>query len=374
MPIKLEKKSMYLNVIVVLSLLAMVSALRAQEQRQINSINFDHVTNSEGLMHNSIDPIYQDSRGYMWLGTVNGLYKYNGNKYKIYNNELGNQNSIIGNRITAIIEDSDGVLWIGTSSGLCRYNRDTDSFIREMINAQTNSSFIFKHNVNTLFEDDSNTLWVGTSEGLHRLDRGSNGFTLSVYQADSNGIGLSNNYVTQILQDDMGLLIGTRKGLNRLIFKEGSELEIKRILHKDLVDLFVLSMIIDVYSNVWVGTNTGLHKIEYSTTNNFDVSNNVLKTIDKSLSQVSINSLLRHDKSSIWIGTKKLGLIHLNYENNKVRFFEHDIVNAQSLRSNEINVVTKDNSGLIWIGTARGGVSKLDLQKKRIEHIKNPCY
>ncbi|GIR18093.1 MAG: hypothetical protein CM15mP32_2800 [Flavobacteriaceae bacterium] len=68
---------------------------------------------------------------------------------------------------------------------------------------------------------------------------------------------------------------------------------------------------------------------------------------------------------------KKLGLIHLNHENNKVRFFEHDIVNAQSLRSNEINVITKDNSGLLWIGTARGGVSKLDLQKKRIEHIKN---
>ena len=231
MVLKHEKKSMRLNVIVVLSLLAMVSVLRAQEQRQINSINFDHVTNSEGLMHNSIDPIYQDSRGYMWLGTVNGLYKYNGDKYRIYNNELGNQNSIIGNRITAIIEDSEGVVWIGTSSGLCRYNRDTDSFSRELINAQSNSSFIFKHNVNTLFEDDSKTLWVGTSDGLHRLDRGSNGFTLSVYQADSNGVGLSNNYVTQILQDDMGLLIGTRKGLNRLIFKEGSELEIKRMLH-----------------------------------------------------------------------------------------------------------------------------------------------
>ncbi len=371
MVLKHEKKSMRLNVIVVLSLLAMVSVLRAQEQRQINSINFDHVTNSEGLMHNSIDPIYQDSRGYMWLGTVNGLYKYNGDKYRIYNNELGNQNSIIGNRITAIIEDSEGVVWIGTSSGLCSYNRDTDSFSRELINAQSNSSFVFKHNVNTLFEDDSKTLWVGTSDGLHRLDRGSNGFTLSVYQADSNGVGLSNNYVTQILQDDMGLLIGTRKGLNRLIFKEGSELEIKRMLHKDLEDLFVLSMIIDVNSNVWLGTNTGLHKIAYSSGNNFDVSKNVLKTIDKSLSQVSINSLLRHDKSRIWIGTKKLGLIHLNHENNKVRFFEHDIVNAQSLRSNEINVITKDNSGLIWIGTARGGVSKLDLQKKRIEHIKN---
>ena len=88
MVLKHEKKSMRLNVIVVLSLLAVVSVLRAQEQRQINSINFDHVTNSEGLMHNSIDPIYQDSRGYMWLGTVNGLYKYNGDKYRIYNLSL----------------------------------------------------------------------------------------------------------------------------------------------------------------------------------------------------------------------------------------------------------------------------------------------
>mgnify|MGYP001467654139 FL=1 len=104
------------------------------------------------------------------------------------------------------------MLWIGTTSGLCRYNRDTDTFSRELTNAQSNSSFIFKHNVNTIFEDDSKTLWVGTSDGLHRFDRSSNGFTLSVYRADSNGVGLSNNYVTQILQDDLGLLIGTRKG------------------------------------------------------------------------------------------------------------------------------------------------------------------
>jgi len=371
MGLQIYKKIIFLNVIIGLSLFTMGNGLFAQQQIQINPINFDHVTNSEGLMHNSIDPIFQDSRGYMWLGTVNGLYKYGGSKYKIYNNELGNQYSIIGNRITAIIEDSEGVLWIGTSSGLCRYNRDTDTFSRELTNAQSNSSFIFKHNVNAIFEDDSKTLWVGTSDGLHRLDRSSNGFTLSVYRADSNGVGLSNNYVTQILQDDLGLLIGTRKGLNRIPFKDGSELEIKKILHNDLVDLFVSSMIIDFNSTVWIGTNTGLHKIVYSSGNNFEVSKNVLATIDNSLSSVSINSLLRYDKSNIWVGTKKLGLLNLNLVNNKATFFQHDIVDAQSLRSNEINVISKDNSGLIWIGTARGGVSKLDMQRNRIEHIKN---
>ena len=212
--LQVDKKIIFLNIIIGLSLFTMVNRLFAQQQKHINSTNFDHVTNSEGLMHNSIDPIYQDSRGYMWLGTVNGLYKYDGSRFKIYNNELGNQHSIIGNRITAITEDSEGVLWIGTSSGLCRYDRDTDTFSRELINAQSNSSFIFKNNVNTIFEDDSKTLWVGTSDGLHRLNRRLNGFTLSVYHADSNGVGLSNNYITQILQDDLGLLIGTRKGLN----------------------------------------------------------------------------------------------------------------------------------------------------------------
>ena len=369
--LQVDKKIIFLNIIIGLSLFTMVTRLFAQQQKHINSTNFDHVTNSEGLMHNSIDPIYQDSRGYMWLGTVNGLYKYDGSKFKIYNNELGNQHSIIGNRITAITEDSEGVLWIGTSSGLCRYDRDTDTFSRELINAQSNSSFIFKNNVNTIFEDDSKTLWVGTSDGLHRLNKSSNGFTLTVYRADSNGVGLSNNYITQILQDDLGLLIGTRKGLNRITFIEGSELEIKKILHNDLTDLFVLSMIVDFDSNVWVGTNTGLHKIVYSTANNFEVSKNVLEAIDKNLSGVSINSLLQYDKSNIWVGTKKLGLINLNLLNDKVRFFQHDIVDAKSLKSNEINVIAKDNSGLIWIGTARGGVSKLDMQKKRIEHIKN---
>ena len=120
MVFKFEKKSIYLNVTVGVILLSMVSVLHAQQQRQINSINFDHVTNSEGLMHNSIDPIYQDSRGYMWLGTVNGLYKYNGFRYKIYNNELGNQNSIIGNKITAIIEDNE-LIKIDNGINTCKY-------------------------------------------------------------------------------------------------------------------------------------------------------------------------------------------------------------------------------------------------------------
>ena len=371
MNFQIKQKSLDLKrTIACVLLLVLVNMLCAQQQIQINRLNFDHVTNSDGLMHNSINLVYQDSRGYMWLGTVNGLYKYNGNQFKIYNNELGNQNSLIGNRITAILEDSDGVVWIGTSSGLCKYDRDTDTFSRELYNAENNSNFIFKNNVNTIFEDTSKTLWVGTSEGLYRLDRRSNGFVLNVYQADSNGVGLSNNYVTQIIQDDKGLLIGTRKGLNRLTFKDSSSVEIRKILHKDFVDLFVLSLLVDHNSNVWIGTNKGLYKMGYSNGTSFEVSKNVLQIIDENFSNVSISSLYQGTGATIWIGTKKIGLISLNSENNKIRLFQHDTRDPQSLRSNDINEITEDNSGVLWIGTVRGGLSKLDLQKKRIEHIK----
>jgi len=338
---------------------------------QFNQEKFDHITNSDGLMHNSIHIVFQDSRGYMWLGTMNGLYKYNGYKYKIYNNELGNKTSLIGNRITSIYEDKRGVVWIGTSAGLCSYNRETDAFNRTLYNSETKTNFTFKNSINTIFEDDSETLWLGTPEGLYKFERINDGFKLQVFQADSNGIGLSNNYITHIVEDNKGLLIGTRRGLNRLTIEVNQSVKIKKVLHENIENSFVTDLLIDHNSNAWVGTTRGLYKMLYTSGNLFEMTDDVLGADDKDLNETNIKALYQGAGATIWIGTQHDGLIALNSENNEVKVFQQDIKNPFSLRSNDVSCISKDNSGVLWVGTVRGGVSKLDLQKKRIEHYRN---
>lgn len=342
-----------------------------QNITQPNQAKFEHISTSDGLMHNSIRVTFQDSRGYLWIGTSNGLYKYNGYEFKIYNNELGNKRSLIGNRIASIFEDSNNVVWIGTSNGLCRYNRATDSFMRALFNSETSSKFTFKNNINTIFEDASKTLWFGTTEGLYRFDRTVEGYKVKVYQADSNGIGLSNNYITQIVQDKKGLLIGTRSGLNRLNFIDDKSVEISKINHVVFEEAYVSTLLVDNNSNIWVGTHQGLHKIVTTAIDNFEVSENVLAALDKKLSNPYIKALYKGNNATIWIGTQFSGLIELNSSNNKLTIHKQDAKNNYSLKSNDISCVLKDQAEVLWVGTIRGGLSKLDLRKKKIDHYKN---
>ena len=342
-----------------------------QNITQPNQAKFEHITTSDGLMHNSISVVFQDSRGYMWIGTINGLYKYNAYEFKIYNNELGNKKSLIGNKITSIFEDSNGAVWIGTSNGLCSYNRESDSFIRELFNSETKSKFTFRNSINTIFEDSSEILWFGTTEGLYRFDRTAEGYVMKVYQANSNEIGLSNNFITQIVQDNKRLLVGTRNGLNSLTFNKDKSVEINKINHILFKEAHITTLLVDNNFNIWVGTRNGLHNIVTSEVDSFEVSKNVLEEIDKELSNQYIVTLYKGNNATIWIGTHSSGLIELNSSNNKVIIHKQDVKNNYSLKSNDISSITKDASDVLWVGTRRGGLSKLDLRKKKIDHYKN---
>ena len=203
----LKLKSRFL-IIPFLLMFFLETSFAQQNKFQTSNTKFEHITNSDGLMHNSIRFSFQDSRGYMWFGTNNGLYKYNGYEFKIYNNELGNKYSLIGNRITSISEDSSGKVWIGTNKGLCTYNRDSDSFVRDLYNSEISSYFTFHNFINTIFIDTLDNIWLGTTQGLYNLKKSSKGFKLSVFKTSNQVDGLASNYISCITQYKEGLLIG----------------------------------------------------------------------------------------------------------------------------------------------------------------------
>ena len=342
-----------------------------QNKFQISNTKFEHITNSDGLMHNSIRFSFQDSRGYMWFGTNNGLYKYNGYEFKIYNNELGNKYSLIGNRITSISEDSSGKVWIGTNKGLCTYNRDSDSFVRDLYNSEISSYFNFHNFINTIFIDTLDNIWIGTPQGLYNLKKSSKGFKLSVFKTSNQVDGLASNYISCITQYKEGLLIGTPNGLNKLEFSDDDQVKITRIKNNVIGSVNIKSLFVDSDLSIWVGTLNGLHKIETSIENTFNVYTNYLAEIENSFANNSINTIHQVDSSTIWIGTLNSGIFELNKDENVVKIYQQNPRNIYNLKSNDINNIFKDDFGVVWVSTNRGGVSKLNLNKNKIDHFKN---
>ena len=342
-----------------------------QNKFQISNTKFEHITNSDGLMHNSIRFSFQDSRGYMWFGTNNGLYKYNGYEFKIYNNELGNKHSLIGNRITSISEDSSGKVWIGTNKGLCTYNRDSDSFVRDLYNSEISSYFNFHNFINTIFIDTLDNIWIGTPQGLYNLKKSSKGFKLSVFKTSNQVDGLASNYISCITQYKEGLLIGTPNGLNKLEFSDDDQVKITRIKNNVIGSVNIKSLFVDSDLSIWVGTLNGLHKIETSIENTFNVHTNYLAEIENSFANNSINTIHQVDSSTIWIGTLNSGIFELNKDENVVKIYQQNPRNIYNLKSNDINNIFKDDFGVVWVSTNRGGVSKLNLNKNKIDHFKN---
>ena len=342
-----------------------------QNKFQISNTKFEHITNSDGLMHNSIRFSFQDSRGYMWFGTNNGLYKYNGYEFKIYNNELGNKYSLIGNRITSISEDSSGKVWIGTNKGLCTYNRDSDSFVRDLYNSEISSYFNFHNFINTIFIDTLDNIWLGTPQGLYNLKKSSKGFKLSVFKTSNQVDGLASNYISCITQYKEGLLIGTPNGLNKLEFSDDDQVKITRIKNNVIGSVNIKSLFVDSDLSIWVGTLNGLHKIETSIENTFNVYTNYLAEIENSFANNSINTIHQVDSSTIWIGTLNSGIFELNKDENVVKIYKQNPRNIYNLKSNDINNIFKDDFGVVWVSTNRGGVSKLNLNKNKIDHFKN---
>ena len=141
-----------------------------QLSAQHNQVSFERLTVEDGLSENLINCLLQDSDGFMWIGTNNGLNKYDGYEFKIYKNILDDSSSLSDNYIHTMYEDQTGQLWIGVRNGLNLVNHSTETFTRYQ-HDQTNVNHRQSNDIYALFEDTEKRFWVGTRDGLYLFDR-----------------------------------------------------------------------------------------------------------------------------------------------------------------------------------------------------------
>lgn len=346
-----------------------ISCINAQS----SVIRFERLGLEHGLSQNTVNCIYQDHVGFLWIGTNDGLNVYNGYDFKIYRADPDDSKSLNNNVVTAICEDpvDRNVIWIGTyDSGLSTFDRETQSF-EHCGNAADTLSGLAQSRITSLFFDKDAILWIGTyRRGLYRYDRNTSEFIR--YQSDPDSRNsLSSNSISLIFEDDSGVLwIGTLGGgLNKYdketvaftCFKnEPDNL-------KSVSDDRVKAICQDGTGGLWIGTEDGLNyfdptsqlfdRFKHDPAQSTTISHNLVRTIHE-------------DREGIlWIGTEN-GLNIYDRENGEFYRYQNVDDEPESLSNNIITTIQEDRSDLIWIGTWGGGLNKYDHHMIKFRHYR----
>ncbi len=200
----------------ILLLLYSYIALLARE-----TLRFRHITIDEGLSQGAVYALAQDRQGFVWIGTKDGLNKYDGYGFTIYQHNPFDSATISNNFITAIFEDSRGVLWIGTAEGgLNRLNKVNGKF-KHFRHRSDDTASLSNNHIKCIAGAANGDLWIGTENGLNLLRRDqlkNDKLKFKRFYSDSlNQSSLSNNQIISLLADRKGnLWVGTGDGLNRI--------------------------------------------------------------------------------------------------------------------------------------------------------------
>jgi DNA-binding NtrC family response regulator/ligand-binding sensor domain-containing protein len=383
---------------------------RASFPSPVRTLKFENISIEQGLSQSTVLCILQDSRGFMWFGTEDGLNKYDGYKFTIYRTALDDPNSLSHNYVYSIYEapDEPGTLWIGTiGGGLNKFDRNKEQFTRYQ--ADANNSFSLSNNeVKSIYGDKGGSLWIGTfGGGLNRLipspgsgqassENEESPPTFTVYRhQDNNPTSLSSDQVNVVFKDNSGVLwIGTQGGgLNKLILNDAfsrspgqdpSKLEVERIdpeiqqfiryLYNpddptSLSDDIVNSLYEDSHGNLWIGTNGGLDMFDREKDEfiHFKADPNDPNSLnDNSILAICESPVSWSGRRLLWIATAA-GVDIFDREKEKFIHCEYKPDDPSSLSNNWVFSLYEDRSGLLWIGT-NGGLSQFDPRKDKFIH------
>ena len=394
-----------------LSAIIIIFLFTAKSFPENNPFHFDHITIEQGLPTNSINCVYQDRAGFIWMGTDKGLARYDGYNYKLYRHNKDDNTSLSNDFVTSILEDSAGNFWIGTQQGgLNRFDRFLNKFscLKHIPNDKNS---IFDNNISALFEDKG-IIWVGTRSGFSKLNSQANKFT-NYFRSDSahsNGSisyltnpGFAHYAVTKIIKDKGSLWIGTLGGLTELNLRNNSftnyRLDISGEFH-------IRSLIKENESNLLISSDEGLFRFNklnkqfqlllqepindlmktkegklWCTSGGnglilYDIQQGTKSTFNKDagfsngIVSTSYQSILTDRAGSLWFTSLNDGITILHPVHKQFTIYNHDPQNTNSLSFNIVNRGFSDKNNITWFPTYGGGLDKYNAAEKSFIHLK----
>ena len=323
------------------------------------NIKFNNITIKDGLSQSTVDTMYQDSKGYIWIGTNDGLNRYNGNEFKIYKNDKYDKNSIISNFIIDIKEDKNGDIWISTLEGLSRINTDSETI--KNYTSDKDGGNLSNNGVLQVLSTKDNRIIVATEDGLNMYDKNKDSFFRIL---DKEG-DLPSQYIYSVKEDSFGNIwvctdagvIEFDKNLKKLNSYENTNRKVEAYTTYD-----------DLLGNIWVCTlDSGLFRIN---TRNQRVDNYRHIKGKQSILSDEVKDVVLGPKGKLWIATEG-GLCNFDYEEEKFTAYKKDFFEEDSIVNDKTRCLLKDSSGLIWVG-AYSGISIFNPRNNFKHYRANP--
>ena len=329
------------------------------------NVRFETVSLEQGLSQATVQTLLQDRRGFIWIGTQEGLNRYDGYDVKVYTRDPDDEASLPNDWVWIVYEDPDGNLWIGTNGGgLGRYDPAIDGFVNYSDpESDTNDR------VRALYATESETLWVGTDNGLKILNRETSTFTpypLPGAPQDSGG-----DRIREIYEDGEGLLWVSTDGAGLVRIDPVSN-EIQRFLHDPTDPQSVNSdrvrcVFEDRNGSLWIGLyDGGFDRLDRRT----GIFSHQVHDADDptSLPHNRVRAVLEEPNGDLWLATDG-GLAKRSAETGRFVTFQHSSIDASSLSDNRVLGLLRDKGGVIWVATYAGASKQVEPAEQRVR----PC-
>jgi len=310
---------------------------------------FQHLAHDNELPNAAIPTsATQDGDGFLWIGSQNGLARWDGYHFRIYRADPGKTGALPDNFIQALLTDARGVLWIGTTSGgLARYDREHGRFVVYPV-GPTGLSHV---SVRAIAEDGEGGVWVATEAGLDHVLANSD-VVRHLRHSEDDPASLPDNRVRGLLRDRHGTLwVGTATALVRLD-KGSSRFERVSLPAPQGKVPSPWSFLEDSAGRIWVGTiRQGAYVI--------DSHANGARTVEESdathstLQNEGVSSIVEVVPGQVWLGTLGQGIVSVDAATGQTRRIRRDLTQPASLADDSIQGMFKDRSGLIWICSDR---------------------
>ncbi len=327
---------------------------------QQEQYSFSKVDVSQGLSHNQVNAILKDKKGFVWVGTMSGLNRYDGYTFKIFRNHPQDSTSLTDNYINSIWECPGNKLWITTRNGVSIYNPRTERFERNH-NRYLQAHALPAGTVSNLVKDGQNNFWfIYENRGVYQYgaDRKVKHITAD---AISNLVPGSDGNYWLVYRN--GLLEKRARQSNRVLSRS-------KALQQANAGSYIYQVYQDAQDNLWIWsaeprgaflfkTHTGQLEHYHTGSAAFRLNSNL------------VNGITQDDKGLVWIGTDHGGINLINTQTGAVQYLLHNPENNKSLSQNSIYALYKDRDGLIWIGTYKQGVNFVNENIDRFLHYKH---
>ena len=335
---------------------------------QTQKLIFEPISMAHGLSQHCVNAIIQDTTGFLWFATNDGLNKYDGHNFRVFKPVQGDTRSISGNKISALLQGSDGKIWVGMTmgGGLNIFDPRSEIFTPVLDGQGKNYC---EYDVSDIFEDREGNVWIASNGGgLYCYDHKTGDCNRYTHNPH-NPASITSNAVRAVGQDAYGTIwvgMDEKGGLNKF------DTETQKFTPVPFIKNNIMRIYCDSYGQLWIGTYYGGFGILNPKTEKFQAFMPIAGEKNSLSSTIVMSFYEDHDSQQMYVATREGGLNVFNAQTHKFLTSYRENKSDLSITSNNIRSVFKDRSGVLWVGTENDGLNKCNTQRKNFKILQAP--